>query len=199
MPDKAAQMTTDFDAARRLARTQNHGDGTAALRIVDMDRQEAARVVVGVEQRELLASMDDVAGVVDVQDNSLRWVILGVHPLIDERVRETDGVFQGRRVLQPGHGWLRAKIVAAIGQSAAGELEGGIHAQEVEVVSVLVAAGDRQNPRADHVSQRMGDAQRVAMIGEATRKTVGKANTPIGHRKQHHAAVGADASTIEGG
>jgi len=49
--------------------------------------------------------------------------IVGGHPLIDERVREPDGVFQGSRVLQPGHGWLGAEIVTAVGQPPAGDAD----------------------------------------------------------------------------
>jgi len=41
-------------SARRLSRPQDDGHGFAARRLVDMDRQEAALVVVGVEQRQLL-------------------------------------------------------------------------------------------------------------------------------------------------
>jgi hypothetical protein len=45
----------------------------------------------------------------------------------------------------------------------------------------------------------MGDPQRIAMVGEATCHSVGEAKTPIGHRQQHDAAVGADATAIESG
>src|SRR5450756_2222164 len=55
MPYQAAQMGTHLDAARRLAGPQDDRHGPALLRVVDVDRQEAALVIMSVEQRELLA------------------------------------------------------------------------------------------------------------------------------------------------
>jgi hypothetical protein len=46
MPQEPAQRGANLDARRRLARTQDHGDCVAALGVVDMDRQNAAFVVV---------------------------------------------------------------------------------------------------------------------------------------------------------
>jgi hypothetical protein len=60
-------MDTDLDAARRLAGPQHDRHGPALLRVVDVDRQEAAFVIMGVEQRELLMAADDIAGVVDIR------------------------------------------------------------------------------------------------------------------------------------
>ena len=56
----------DLGAGRRLARAQEHRHRLAALHMVDVDRQEAAGVVVGVEQRHLLVTVHRIAGVVDV-------------------------------------------------------------------------------------------------------------------------------------
>ena len=50
------EMTTDLLTGRRLARTQDHGNRTACRGVVDMDRQEAALIVMGIEERELLVA-----------------------------------------------------------------------------------------------------------------------------------------------
>ena len=57
MPDEGA----DLDAGRRLSRAQENRHRLAA----DVDGEEAAGVVVGVEQRELLVAVHGIAGVVD--------------------------------------------------------------------------------------------------------------------------------------
>ena len=44
--DETAQVTTHLDARGRLARAQQHGDRPARRYVVDMDRQEAAPVVM---------------------------------------------------------------------------------------------------------------------------------------------------------
>src|SRR5471030_2638883 len=64
---QAAQMGTDLDAARGLAGPQHDRHGPALLRVIDVDRQEAAFVIMSVEQRELLMAVDDIAGIIDVE------------------------------------------------------------------------------------------------------------------------------------
>src|ERR1039457_48963 len=66
VPYQASKMGTHLDPARRLAGPQHDRHGPALLRIVDVDWQEAAFVIMSVEQRELLMAVDDVAGVVDI-------------------------------------------------------------------------------------------------------------------------------------
>jgi hypothetical protein len=43
----------------------------------------------------------------------------------------------------------------------------------------------------------MGEALRIAMVGEATREINAKAKAPISYRQQHEAAAGVDACAIE--
>ena len=43
----------------------------------------------------------------------------------------------------------------------------------------------------------MGEAQRITMVGEATREINAKAKAPISYRQQHEAAAGVDACAIE--
>ena len=119
--------------------------------------------------------------------------------MIDEGVGQADRILQRGRVLQPRQGGLRTQVRAARGQPPAGEFEGGIGAQEVEIVGVLITAGDSENAGADHVGERVGDARGIALIGEAARQTIGDAEPALGHRKQQDAAVAGDAPAIESG
>ena len=70
MAHEPAQMGAHLDPRRGLAGAQHDRDGTRALGVVDMDRQEAALVVMGVEERELLMPVYDIAGVVDIEQVS---------------------------------------------------------------------------------------------------------------------------------
>jgi hypothetical protein len=49
-----AQDEGDLGTVRRLAGPEDHRHRLAARRLVDVDRQETAAVVIGVEQRQLL-------------------------------------------------------------------------------------------------------------------------------------------------
>ena len=51
MAHEPAQMGAHLDTRRGLAGAQHDRDGTRALGVVDMDRQEAALVIMGVEER----------------------------------------------------------------------------------------------------------------------------------------------------
>ena len=53
-------------AARRRRRLAGRGT-TATGRVADVDREEAALVIMSVEQRELLLALDDIASVVDLR------------------------------------------------------------------------------------------------------------------------------------
>ena len=182
-------MSAHFDARRGLAGAQHHCDGTRALGVIDMDRQKAAFVVMGVEERELLMPVHNIAGVVDIENDGGGLPIVGGHPLIDERPCQPDRVLQRRRVLQPRQRRLRTQVGARVGQPPASEFEGGIDAQGVKIVGVFVAAGDRQDAGANHVRQRVRDAQRVAAIGKPMRQSLRDPQPTLGHRKQHHAAI----------
>ena len=134
-----------------------------------MDRQKAALVVVRIEQRELLMAVRDIAGVVNIENDAGRRAFVRRHPLIDERVGQADRVFQRRRILHPRQRRLRAQIAARLGQAAARQLECRIGSQKVEIVGVLVAAGDGVDARPDHVSTAMKDACGIAHGSEKQR------------------------------
>ena len=107
-------MGAHLDPRRGLAGAQHDRDGTRALGVVDMDRQEAALVVMGVEERELLMPVYDIAGVVDIENDRRGLPFIGGHPLIDERPREPDRILQRRRVLQPRQRRLRTQVRARV-------------------------------------------------------------------------------------
>jgi len=74
---------------------------------------------------------------------------------------------------------LRAQIDAGVGQPAAGELEGRIQAQPVEVVGILVAAGDRENAGAQDIGQPMSDPALIAAVRDHRGEPFGEAQPPL--------------------
>ena len=118
-------MAAHLDARGRLGRAKDDGDRTAPVGIVDVDRQKAALVVMGVKQRKLLVAVDDVAGIVDVECHRARWLRVGVDPGLDERVGQANHVAQARRVLEPRQGRLRAKASPLSGRRPQASLNAG--------------------------------------------------------------------------
>src|SRR5262245_38481209 len=72
--DDMLEDRANLFARWRLALAQDHRHWFAACCFVDVDRQEAALVIMGVKQRELLMAVHRVAGIVDVKRNRDRRV-----------------------------------------------------------------------------------------------------------------------------
>jgi hypothetical protein len=60
-PNQAAQMRPHLDAVRHPAGPQKHRDRTAALGVVDVDRQKAVFVVIRVEEMTAVRHVDRIA------------------------------------------------------------------------------------------------------------------------------------------
>lgn len=135
-------MSADLDAGWRFAGPQDHGDRAALLRVVNMNRQKAALVIVRVKERQLLMAMRHVAGVVDVERDRRGRRVVRRHPLIDECVSQADHVAKPRRILEPRQRWLRTQIAPGVRQAPARKFEGRVEPQKIEIVSVLIAAAN---------------------------------------------------------
>src|SRR5690242_15810991 len=70
--DEPAQMAAHLLTGRRFARTQQYRYRPRHCRVIDMDRQKTALVVVGIEERQLLVAVNNVKGVIDVERHR-RW------------------------------------------------------------------------------------------------------------------------------
>src|SRR6202035_5394569 len=197
--DETAQVTADLGARGCLAGTQQHGDRPARRRVIDVDRQEAALVVMGVEQRELLMAVNDIHRIVDVERHRCRWGRVAGTIEIDHHVHQADEVAQGWRILPTRDGRLRAQVPAAIRQAATGQLERWIEAQPIEVVGVFVAAGDGEDAGAQDIGQQMGDPVRITAIRDHSSEPLGDPEPTIGLGEQHDPAVGTDPSAVKGG
>src|SRR5215469_7758162 len=98
--DQTPHKAADLRSARPLAGPQQRGDKTA-LRIEHNNRLKAVIVVVGVEQAQLLAAMNAVERVVDIEDNALRRRSERAAILPDERPPEAQQSSSVGEVFQP--------------------------------------------------------------------------------------------------
>ena len=79
--DQPAQKISNLFARRRLAWAQDRHHRPTRRRVVDVDRQEAALVVVRVPDRELLMAVHDVDRVVDIEDHGLGRLPVALHQM----------------------------------------------------------------------------------------------------------------------
>jgi len=172
-----------------LRGAQDHHHRLAALHVIDVDRQEAALLVVTVPERQLLAAVHDVQRVVDVEHDLVRRRRKRGAELVDQGRRHVHGLPAARHVLQPAQGRLRAERFATLGAAADGQLEQRIVSEPVEVVAVLVAAADRERARLDQLDERMGDPGRITTIGKAVGEPRTDAELPLDLAQQQQPPV----------
>jgi len=96
-------------------------------------------------------------------------------------------------------GRLRHQIATALRQAPAGQLEGRVEAQNVEVVAILIAAGDGEQARPDHIGVAVSCAYRVAFVDHAGGEQIGNPEPPLDPAQHQHAAVGRQPAAIETG
>ena len=196
-PDQMPQNGADLDARRRLAGPQQHRHRLAAFHVVDVDGQEAAGVVMGVEQRQLLTPVHRIAGVVDVERDGLGRGGETATEHLDQRRRHAGRRRARGRVLQAAHRRLRAQSPATFRHPAHRQFEQWIAAQAVAIVGVFVAAGDGEHAEAQHLGHRVVDAIRIAPVAQAPGQMLGQAETALGLAQQQQAAVGRQQSAVE--
>lgn len=153
---------------------------------------------MGVEQAQLLAAVDGVERVVDVERDPLRHLPERGAVEVDHGAPHAQQRARVRQVLQARDRGLRAEV-ALRGQTIQGHLEHRVTAQAVGVVAVLVSRSDRQQAEADDVGERVHGAQRIARVGEAGGQPVRHRQTPFHLAQRQQPAVRGQPPAIETG
>ena len=67
----------------------------------------------------------------------------------------------------------------------------------IEIVGVLVTAGDGEHARAQNIDDTVCHQQRIARIGNQTCQAMGNPDTPLGSSQKHHTAIRGETAAIE--
>ncbi len=68
----------------------------------------------------------------------------------------------------------------------------------IEVVGVLVAAGDGEDAGAQDVGDAVRDTLRLARVADQRRQPLDDTQAALGGRQQHDAAIGGQPSAVKG-
>ena len=188
----------DLGTVGGLAGAKDHRHRLAGRCLVDVDREEAVAVVVGIEQGQLLAAVHPIKGVIDVEQDAPRDLREAVAEQLDHRIHHADERCLRRQVLQPRHGRLRAEFGARLGQVAHRHLESGIIPQGVAVVGIRVTGGDQQSPVADHLGKAMPHPPWRPWIGDAASQPLGDTEPPLDLGQHQHAGIRGQPPAVEG-
>ena len=154
---------------------------------------------MGFEQRQLLAAVDGVGGIVDVEDNARRHDLEAAAKQVDQRQPHAPQRAPRRRVLQPRQGWLAHQVIAAFRQPPAGQLKGRVDAQGIKIVAILIAAGDGEHPRPDHVGVAVSRTPRIAFVLNARCQQLGQAEAALDLAQQQNAAIRRQPPAVKPG
>jgi len=162
-----------------------------------VDRQEAAAVVIGVEQRQLLAAVDPILSIVDVEHEASRHFGEAVAEQLDHGGHHALQRDRAGQVLEPAHGRLGAQVSRALWQPADGHLEGRVGPQGIAVVGIFVAGRDQQGTEADHLGKPVLDPLRRPRILEAAGQALGNPEAALDLRQKQNAAVRRQPPSVE--
>lgn len=143
--------------------------------------------------------MNDVDGIVDVERNGARRRGVARAVDVDQRAGQAADLTRRRRILPARHGRLAGETDRSVRQLAQRQFETRIVAQSIEIVGVLVAAGDRQHAGAQNVGDTVDHSTLIARISDAGGEPICDLQTPFGLRKQQHTAVRRQTTAIERG
>ena len=181
---------------RRLAGAQDDRHRLGRGGLVDMDRLEAA-VVIGVEQCQLLAAVNPVLGVVDVEHDATGDLLEAVAEQLDHRRHHPLERGRAGQVLQPADGRLRAQIGAALGQPTDRHLESRVGTERITIVAVGIARRDQQGPIPDHLSKLVPHPVGVARVLDAVGQALGDREPLLDRRQQQYPSIRGHHAAIE--
>ena len=191
---QAPQEGLDLLAARPLGGTK-HGGDEAAFAVEHDDRLKSVFVVVGVEQPQLLTTVDRI-------DVSSMSSVIRLEPW--RRTRNTDRPSPcpsaARRerpaILQPRYCRLRAQLPID-GRKIQRHLEHRIAAQRIGVVAVLVAGADHQQSKTDDVRQAVRDLIGRARIDHAGGEPIGDPKPLFDFAQRQNAAIRRQQAAVK--
>ena len=165
-PDQTPDVGSGLFAGRATCRAQ-HCTYKTTVTVKDHDGLEAVFIIVGIEQAQLLVTMNGIKGVVDIQhDLSGRVCKRGAiepHHLM-RHPEERPPVSQVFHTRDRG---LRAQRGPGLGIPLESELERRIIAQISGIVAVFISSRDHHDPEPDDVFQAVPHLARLARIREA--------------------------------
>ena len=179
----------------RFGGAEDGGDEASGV-VEHDDRLKSVFVVMGVEQPQLLASVNGIERVVDVSRDPLGNLAERRAIEVDHGAAHPQQRASVRQILQPGDRRLRAQL--ALGRRQIHRhLERRVAAKTRGVVAVFVAGRDHQQSRTNDVGQAVGDLVRRARINHAGDKPIGDAKMPLDLAQRQNPAVRRQQPAVE--
>lgn len=148
--DQPDEQPGNVDGLVAAPRTQHGQYELAAQPLENEQRHVAILVVVIVEQGELLTAVGVRVGVVAVEDDGLRGLLVGGDEMLNEHFADVPQLFRRQGVLHTAHGRLGCQC-RGLGVASGEQFHHLVIAQGVAVVGILVPAGYLRHALEEHL------------------------------------------------
>ncbi len=152
---------------------------------------------MGVEQRQLLAAMNPILGVVNVEQDAPGYLVEAVAEQLDHRRHHAFERDRARQVLQPADARLRAQITATLRQPPHRHFEHGIGSERIAVVAVGIARRDQHRPVADHLGKPVQHPVGIAPVFDASGQAFGNPEPLLDRRQQQYPGIRGHLAAVE--
>ena len=160
---------------------------------------EAVAARMGVEENEFLLAVRRIVRVIDIEHDAARHTGETGAEQVNHSKRHACKSAPGRRVFKTRQCWLGHEVFTRLGPAPARHLECRIDAQCIEIVAVLVPAGDGEHPRSDHVGMGVDDAALITGVRHASAEHRGHAEPLFDLAQNENTAIRGELSGIERG
>ena len=151
---------------------------------------------MGIEQPQLLAAMNRVERIVDVERDPFGNLLEGLAIKIDHGAAHAQQGPSIGQVFQTGDGRLRTQF-AIRRQQIERHLEHGIAAQIGCVVAVFVTCCDHQQTKPDDLGERVGNQLGRAWVHHAGSEPIGDAKALLDLAQNQNTGVRRQQPTVE--
>ena len=167
-----------------------------ALTVEHDDGLKSVFVVVGVEQPQLLAAVDRIERVVDVERDPFGNRRKGLAIEIHHRATHPHQGANIGQIFQPRDRRLRTEFPIRRRQIER-HLEHRIAPQAIGIVAVLIARGDHQQPKADDVGKAVGDLIGRAPVHHTGGEPLGDAKALVDLAQRQNAAIRRQQAAVK--
>jgi hypothetical protein len=201
-----SQDADGSEPCRCIARTEYRGEEMLFRLVVEgqepQDGQVAPRVVVAIEQGQLLIAVGRVVGRIQVDGDASGFAAEPLAMSLDDEIGKCGPEsIQGQgtdRVLEAAERRLRSQGIALDGIPAKQQLVDRVVRQAGCIVGIGITAGEAKDPLGDEIAKLVGNLPRLPVIAEACRERGCQPQAIVSSLQEHCAPVGAAVLLVEG-
>jgi hypothetical protein len=187
----------DLLACRPLSGPQHCGYQFAASPFIDVDGHIAVIPMIGIEKSQLLMAISQIIRVIDIQDYALWRFAVGSDKHIDKHFCDPIKVRTRNAVLKPADGRLTGQLLLIIGQSLAGYFHYRVLPQFITVVSILITAGNLENPLLEKLEKLMFDITGMPPVLQGISHFADQTYPAFNLPEEKNSCIGADLTAIK--